>query len=148
VIDLASDVRMAAERPAFQWDAVRGMGPLTLRLFGRLGARELARVVETIALHARAPRDLVFLDLSEVRHVDYRAIPEFASSLLRQRERGAGVWIVGMSAYVRSLFGVAGEGMTLGRLEWNPGGEPEHRRFFPFAPDRYASAAGHSRERV
>lgn len=139
----------AAERPAFQWDATRGPGTLTVRLFGRLAARDLERVAEAIARTARSPRDLVLVDLREVRHVDYRAIPGFASALLRQHERGACVWLLGMSDYVRSLFGVAGAGMALGRLEWNPGRvTAEPRRFFPPGPGRYVSATGPSRERV
>jgi ABC-type transporter Mla MlaB component len=149
VIAFPAGARSApAERPAFQWDATRGPGTLTLRLFGRLGARELDRVAETIARTARSPRDLVLVDLSEVRHIDYRAISGFAAALLLQHERGACVWLLGMSEYVRSLFGVAGAGMVLGRLEWNPGGESEPRRFFPFERDRHASATGPSRERV
>ena len=140
--------RAVVERPAFQWDATRGPGVLSLRLFGRLGANELGRVLETIARTARSPRDLVLVDLAEVRHIDYRALPGFAATLLRQQERGACVWLLGMSDYVRSLFGVSGAGMLLRRLEWNPGGETEPRRFFPPGLSRYVSATGPSRERV
>jgi len=107
-----------ASGPAFQWDPVRAAGAHTLRLYGRLGTRELSHVVETMACHARSPRDLVWIDLTEVRHIDYRAIPEFTRALLRLRERGAAVRLVGMSDYVRNLFGVAGEGPTLARLTW------------------------------
>jgi anti-anti-sigma regulatory factor len=128
-----------ATGPAFQWDPVRGVGAHTLRLYGRLGAHELSYVVETLARHARSPRDLVWIDLAEVRHIDYRAIPEFARALLRLRERGAAVWLVGMSDYVRNLFGVAGEGPALARLTWIFGEEPAARRTV-LERDRFALA--------
>lgn len=137
-----------AERPAFQWDAAQAPGAHSLRLFGRLGARELDRIVEAIARTARSPRDLVLVDLAGVRHIDYRALPGFAAALLRQQERGASVWLLGMSDYVRSLFGVSGAGMSLRRLEWTPGGRTEPRRFFPPGLSRHVSATGPSRERV
>jgi ABC-type transporter Mla MlaB component len=124
--------------PAFQWDPVRGTGAHTLRLFGRLDARDLTHVVDTLARHARAPRDLVWVDLSEVRHIDYRAIPDFARALLRLRERGAVVWLVGMSDYIRNLFGVAGEGPAFVRLTWNFGEDPAAPRRFPLERDRFA----------
>lgn len=124
--------------PAFQWDPVRGGGAHTLRLFGRLGGRELEHVVETMARHARSPRDLVWIDLSEVRHIDYRAIPEFTRALLLLRERGAALWLVGMSDYVRNLFGVAGEGPALGRLTWNFGEDPAAPRRSLLERDRFA----------
>jgi ABC-type transporter Mla MlaB component len=149
VIGLAPAVRSgSAERPAFQWDATRGPGTLTVRLFGGLGERELSRVAETIVQHARAPRDIVLVDVSEVRHFDYRALPGFASTLLRQRDRGASVWLLGASEYIRDLFGIAGEGVALGRLEWNPEGEAAPPRRFPLERDRFAAASGSSRERA
>lgn len=128
--------------PAFQWDPVRGLGAHTLRLFGCLGTHELGHVVETMTRHARSPRDLVWIDLSEVRHIDYRAIPEFTRALLRLRERGASVRLVGIRDYVRSLFGVAGEGPALARLTWEFGEDravprsilPERDRFVPVTP--------------
>lgn len=124
--------------PAFQWDPVRGAGAHTLRLFGCLGAGELQHVIETLARHARSPRDLVWVDLSEVRHIDYRAIPEFARALLRLRERGAAVWLVGMGDYLRNLFGVAGEGPAFVRLTWKFGEDPAAPRRFPLECDRFA----------
>src|SRR2546422_434722 len=37
----AARLPFAFDRPVFQWDARRGAGPLVVRLFGRLGEREL-----------------------------------------------------------------------------------------------------------
>ena len=133
-------VPLPAAGPAFQWDPVRGAGAQMLRLYGRLGPRELGYVVETMERHARSLRDLVWIDFSEVRHIDYRAIPEFTSTLLRLRERGARVQLVGMSDYVQNLFGVAGEGPALVRLVWNFGEEPAAPRRVLSGRDRLALA--------
>jgi len=54
-----------------------------------------------------------------LNHLDYRALPDFARALTRQQSSGADVCLVGMSAYLRTLFDVAGQGPTLRRLEWN-----------------------------
>ena len=109
----------AFDRPVFQWDARRGTGPLMVRLFGRLGERELTHMITAIRDRGRSPRDLVCLDFEQVTHVDYRALPDFARALTRQQSSGADVCLVGMSAYLRTLFDVAGQGPTLRRLEWN-----------------------------
>jgi ABC-type transporter Mla MlaB component len=129
-----------AAGPSFQWDPVRGAGAHTLHLYGRLGPRELAHVVETMGRNARSPRDLVWIDLTEVRHIDYRALPEFTRALLRWRERGAAAWLIGMSDYVRNLFGVAGEGPALARLTWRFGEDPAAPRLAPLESDRSAPA--------
>ncbi len=107
----------AFDRPVFQWDAPRGGGPLVVRLFGRLGGRELDQMVSAIRDRGRSPRDLVCLDFEQVSHIDYRAVPEFARALTRQQSTGADVCVVGMNGYVRTLFDVAGQGPTLRRLE-------------------------------
>ena len=110
----------AFDRPVFQWDARRGTGPLVVRLFGRLGARELQQLAQAIQERGRSPRDLVCLDFEQVTHLDYRALPEFARSLTRQQSAGADVVLAGMSEYVRRLFDAAGQGPTLRRMEWKP----------------------------
>jgi ABC-type transporter Mla MlaB component len=118
----------AFDRPVFQWDARRGGGPLVARLFGRLGARELERMAEAIQDHGRSPRDLVCLDFEQVTHVDYRALPDFVRAIVRQQNRGADVCLVGMSAYLQTLFDVAGLGPALRRLEWKPAADAEAPR--------------------
>ena len=148
MIALAPARSAVLERPAFAWDATRGPGTLRLRLFGSLGARELAHVVDTIRERARSPRELVIVDFDEVRHIEYPAIPGFTEALARQRARGAVIWVLGMSDYVRCLFDVAGQGPTRARLLWNPEGEAAPPRRFPLEHDRYAPAAGALRERA
>ncbi len=108
------------DRPAFQWDASRGTGPLVVRLFGALGSRELEQITLAVAERGRSPRDLVCLDFEQVTHVDFRALPEFARTVTRQIHRGADVCFMGMSGYVRDLFDVSGQGPVLRRLEWMP----------------------------
>ena len=98
----------AFDRPVFQWDARRGTGPLVVRLFGRLAARELQQLAQAIQERGRSPRDLVCLDFEQVTHLDYRALPEFARSLTRQQSAGADVVLAGMSEYVRRLFDALG----------------------------------------
>ncbi len=127
------------ERPVFQWDAGRGAGPLVVRLFGRLGERELSQTILAIRERGRSPRDLVCLDLEQVTHVDYRALPDFARALARQQRTGADVCLVGMSDYVRTLFDVAGQGPALRRLEWKPVEESESLRRPPLGIARIAS---------
>lgn len=107
------------DRPVFQWDSRRGTGPWVVRIFGRLGWRELQQLTQAIHERGRSPRDLVCLDFEQVTHLDYRALPEFALALTRQPRVGADVCLIGMSDYIRTLFDVAGQGTTRRRLEWN-----------------------------
>jgi ABC-type transporter Mla MlaB component len=106
-------------RPTCQWELSRAGGPVRLRLFGVLGARDLDRVADALRERCRSPRDLACVDFEEVEHLDYRALAAFVRSLERQRERGASIWMVGLSPYVRALFQVAGHGPALARLEWS-----------------------------
>jgi anti-anti-sigma regulatory factor len=121
--------------PTYQWEPVRVPNVLTLRLYGCLGVRELRRVAETLLDRGRSPRDLVTVDFDQVDHLDYRAIPEFAVALSRQRDRGAMIWLIGLSAYLRRLFDVAGQGPTLRRLEWISEGTHAQERGVPFGLD-------------
>jgi anti-anti-sigma regulatory factor len=118
-----------------QWVPPRGSGALTVRLFGKLGAREFVRVAEAIAERGGAPRDLVVVDFEQVEHLDYRAIPDFARAVLSQTRRGADVVFVGLSRYLRNLFDIAGQGPTLRRLEWQPVEEGFPPRRASFLPD-------------
>jgi anti-anti-sigma regulatory factor len=107
------------DRPTYQWEPARGQGGIALRLFGLLGRRELQRIVETVQERCRSPRDLVWIDFSDVVHLDFRALAEFVQAHERQRHRGASIWFTGLSPYLRALFQVAGQGPALCRLEWN-----------------------------
>jgi anti-anti-sigma regulatory factor len=109
-----------SDRPTCQWEAARGASPLTLRLFGTLGVRELHRVIETVQEGGRSLREVLCVDFDGVDHLDYRALPELVAALSGLRSRGAFVWFVGLNPYLRSLFHVAGQGPALGRLEWSP----------------------------
>src|SRR6266852_314395 len=62
-----------------------------------------------------SPRDFIRVEFEDVDHLDYRALPEFTAALQRLRDRGASLWFVGLSPYVRALFHVAGQGPALGR---------------------------------
>jgi ABC-type transporter Mla MlaB component len=110
--------RGGLNRPTYQWEGARGGSMHALHLYGPLGQRELSRVVDSMIETGGSPRDFVCVDFEDVDHLDYRALPEFASALQRLRERGASVWLVGLSPYLRALFHVAGQGPALSRLEW------------------------------
>lgn len=120
------------ERPMLQWEAASGLSSATLRLYGTLGRRDLALVVETIAERARSPRDVLSIDFENVIHLDFRALPEFAQKIARHRHRGASIWLVGLSPYVRCLFDVAGQGSVLRQLAWQS--EERGRRSEPSRP--------------
>jgi len=122
---VASRASFAAERPTFQWEPAHGQGVTSLRLFGLLGRRELQRVADAMQERCRSPRDPVWIDFSDVVHLDFRALAEFVQSQERQRRRGALVWFTGLTPYLRALFHVAGQSPALNRLEWRPGGNGE-----------------------
>ena len=121
---LRRDRTSLGERPTYQWDASRDAGARTIRLYGRLGERELRRVLDAIVERARSPRDTVTVDFAGVEHVDFRAVADFLSALGRLRDRSASIWIVGASPYIRQLMDVSGEGSLRRALsgDINPGG--------------------------
>ena len=120
------------DRPTYQWESGSGGTAPTLRLYGTLGRRELALVVDAITERARAPRDVVSIDFENVSHVDFRALPEFAQRMARHRHRGASVWLTGLSPYVHCLFDVAGQGALLRQLEWEPVSTARREPLRPF----------------
>ena len=63
--------------PVFQWDARHGLGPLVVRLFGRLGPRELSQMILAIRERGRSPRDLVCLDFEQARWQWRQYVPYF-----------------------------------------------------------------------
>lgn len=109
----------AHERPIYQWECGTAGAQATLRLFGSLGQRELTLALDAIVERARSPRDVIYIDFEHVVHVDFRAVPEFAHRLARQRDRGSSIWLQAMTPYVRSLFDVAGQGAIVRQLTWN-----------------------------
>jgi anti-anti-sigma regulatory factor len=115
--------------PLYQWDASREPGVVTLRLFGRLGDEEFGRVLEALQARVRGPRDVVTLDFEGVEHVDFRAVAGFLSSLARWRDRGAAVWLVAVSPYIRQLMDVSGQGALRRSLSWDVGPSEDGTRF-------------------
>jgi anti-anti-sigma factor len=86
------------------------------------GARQVARValrgwIESVAagrivelleqLVARGVNELV-LDLSGLRHIEYRQLPALADGLRRFEARAGGVTVCGLSRYLRDLFRLVG----------------------------------------
>jgi len=132
----------STERPLCQWEAATSGTSATLRLYGSLGRRQLALVLEAIADKARAPRDVVSIDFENVDHLDFRALPEFAQKIARHRHRGASIWIVGLSPYLRCLFDVAGEGSVVRQLAWETRGSEGLGRREPIRPFARSNGAG------
>ena len=139
---VASRASIGVDRPTYQWEPARGQGGTALRLFGLLGKRELQRVADAVQERCRSPRDLVWIDFSDVAHLDFRALAEFVQSQERQRHRGTSIWITGLTPYLRALFHVAGQGPALSRLEWRVPveeggrmGREDARRSYGSAPD-------------
>jgi len=118
-------------------------GPASVVAQARLlGKRELQRVADAVQERCRSPRDLVWIDFSDVAHLDFRALAEFVQSQERQRHRGTSIWITGLTPYLRALFHVAGQGPALSRLEWRVPveeggrmGREDARRSYGSAPD-------------
>ena len=134
------------ERPIYQWEVGAAGAAATLRLFGALGSRELSLALEAIVERARSPREVICIDFEHVEHLDFRAAPEFAHRLARQRDRGSSIWLTGMTPYVRSLFDVAGQGAIVGQFTWNAEAETlAFERIRPLAgPDRIGSRPARS----
>jgi anti-anti-sigma regulatory factor len=109
------------ERPTFQWDAPRGAGAATLRLYGRLGDRELRKILEALIDRVRSPLESVAIDLTGVDHLDFRAVGDFLRALGHLRDRCAAVWLVGASPYIRQLMDVSGQGGLWRALVWDAG---------------------------
>jgi anti-anti-sigma factor len=62
------------------------------------------------ALEDLAQRDLdqVLLDCAQVRHIDFRHVPDLIDTLVRLDGRSGGVVLCGLSRYLRDLFRLAG----------------------------------------
>ena len=106
-------------RPVYQWEPTREPGPRTIRLFGRLGDGELRRILQAVVAQDRAPRESIFIDFSDVEHVDFRGVADFIAALARWRDRRSGVWMIGVSPYVRQLMDVSGQGALRRALSWD-----------------------------
>jgi anti-anti-sigma regulatory factor len=50
----------------------------------------------------------LLLDCSQVRHIDYRAVPALVAALARFEGHAGGSVVCGLSSYLRDLFRLAG----------------------------------------
>lgn len=70
-----------------------------------VAAGRLERALEDLALRNL---DQVLVDCAELRHIDFRRLPEVVASLSRLDARSGGVVLCGLSRYLRDLFRLAG----------------------------------------
>ena len=71
----------------------------------RVAVVRLGRTLDDLA--ARGVEQLL-LDCSQVRHIDYRAVPVLVEALARFETRAGGSVVCGLSPYLRDLFRLAG----------------------------------------
>ena len=76
-------------------------------LHGSLDAPAVARLRRVLDDLAGRGLEQLLLDCSQVRHIDYRAVPALAGALTRFESR-AGFVVCGLSSYLRDLFRLAG----------------------------------------
>jgi len=70
-----------------------------------VAAGRLERALEDLALR---DLDQVLLDCADLRHIDFRRLPELVEALSRLDARSGGVTLCGLSRYLRDLFRLAG----------------------------------------
>jgi anti-anti-sigma factor len=70
-----------------------------------VAARRLGRALEDLALRNL---DQVLLDCGQLRHIDFRRLPDLVATLSRLDARSGGVTLCGLSRYLRDLFRLAG----------------------------------------
>lgn len=70
-----------------------------------IAARRLREALDDLALHGV---EQVLVDCEELRHVDFRLVPELIAILERFEARSGGVMVCGLSRYLRDLFRLAG----------------------------------------
>jgi len=82
------------------------LGMLALRGWVDLPAeRRIEQALEDLA--ARGATQLV-LDVSQLRHVDYRLMPRLVAAIARFESRAGAVALCGMSRYLHDLFSLCG----------------------------------------
>jgi anti-sigma B factor antagonist len=80
----------------------------TLILEGELGLREMAQVGEELFRLAHRGRRRIVLDLSDVNHVDFRALRPLVARANLLRRAGGDIKVCGLSGYVAHIFRAAG----------------------------------------
>lgn len=79
-----------------------------LSLYGWLDRIALGRLQAALDGLAERGASRLLLDCSQLRHVDYRLVPELVEGLSRFESRAGGFVVCGLSRYLRDLFRMAG----------------------------------------
>lgn len=85
-----------------------GRGVVTLFLEGELGPEELSGVASQLERLYRQGRPEVVLDLSDVSHLDYRAVRPLVKRIDSLRKLGAEVKLSGVSPYLMAILRASG----------------------------------------
>jgi anti-anti-sigma regulatory factor len=70
-----------------------------------VATRRLRLALDDLAVHGVGQ---LLVDCEELRHVDFRLVPELVTTLERFEARSGGVMVCGLSRYLRDLFRLAG----------------------------------------
>jgi anti-anti-sigma factor len=70
-----------------------------------VATRRLEQVLDDLASRGA---EQVLVDCVELRHIDFRVVPELVAALDRFEARSGGVVLCGLSRYLRDLFRMAG----------------------------------------
>lgn len=79
-----------------------------LALCGWMDRIALARLYEALDRLAERGASRLLLDCSQLRHIDYRLVPQLMAALTRFESRAGGFVVCGLSRYLRDLFRMAG----------------------------------------
>ena len=71
----------------------------------RVATQRLGTALDDLAQRGASQ---LLLDCSQLRHVDYRVLPELVGALSRFESRAGGFVVCGLSHYLRDLFRLAG----------------------------------------
>lgn len=86
----------------------RGGRVALVQLGGWLDAIGVSRLEQAIDELALRGVEQLLIDCADLRHIDYRAVPELARALSGFECRAGGVVVCGLSHYLRDLFRLAG----------------------------------------
>lgn len=79
-----------------------------LALCGWMDRVALVRLHEALDRLAERGASRLLLDCSQLRHIDYRLVPQLVEALTRFESRAGGFVVCGLSRYLRDLFRMAG----------------------------------------
>ena len=92
----------------FEWHERAGSLVALVRLKGRIGDSAATRLAMALDELAACGDSRLLLDCSELRHIDYRLVPQLVGALDRFESRAGAVGVCGLSRYLRDLFRLAG----------------------------------------